>query len=244
MNNPVLKFNPKKRPKSPEDIFFKQGDEEFNRIWNNKYYCIENDNFEDDSDGNYIKCNLLPSCLNLKFYTTEDYEAHYSLTHRYYCSICNVTLMTERLLNIHLQEVHDSFFEVLSQRKNMYQCLIADCEEKFKDAEERKIHLMEKHNFSKLTNINNLIKKRMKKTNTTNNSNKLWNSWRETDNTYGEEGVWDINYDDEYYDEYYDEYEEDDYDSSENKEYYNEKYNEEDTMNIDELKKKVDTISM
>jgi len=27
--------------------------------------------------------------------------------------------MTEKLLNIHLQEVHDSFFEVLSQRRNM-----------------------------------------------------------------------------------------------------------------------------
>jgi len=27
--------------------------------------------------------------------------------------------MTEKLLNIHLQELHDSFFEVLSQRKNM-----------------------------------------------------------------------------------------------------------------------------
>ncbi|ORY20051.1 hypothetical protein LY90DRAFT_434665, partial [Neocallimastix californiae] len=105
----------------------------------------------------------LPSCLNLKFYSTEDYEAHYSLTHRYYCSICNVTLMTEKLLNIHLQEVHDSFFEVLSQRRNMYQCLITDCEEKFKNAEERKQHLIEKHNFSKQTNVNGLIKKRIKK---------------------------------------------------------------------------------
>ncbi|ORX81001.1 hypothetical protein BCR32DRAFT_15229 [Anaeromyces robustus] len=164
LNDSILKFNPKKRPKSPEDSFFNQGDEEFSRIWNTKYFCIENEEpLENDEKNDYIKCNLLPSCLSLKFLTIEDYEAHYSLTHKYYCSICNVTLMTERLLNIHLQEVHDSFFEILSSRKNMYQCLIQDCEEKFKDSKERKQHLIEKHNFSKQTNVNGLIKKRIKK---------------------------------------------------------------------------------
>jgi len=39
-SNSILKFNPKKRPKSPEDTFFEQGNEEFNRTWNIKYYCL------------------------------------------------------------------------------------------------------------------------------------------------------------------------------------------------------------
>jgi len=237
--NSILKHNPKKRPKSPDDLFFNQGDEEFSRLWNTKYYCLENDNQPIDNDNsNCIRCNLLPSCLNLKFSTIEDYEAHYSLTHRYYCSICNVTLMTEKLLNIHLQELHDSFFEVLSQRKNMYQCLMQNCEEKFKDAEERKQHLIEKHNFSKQTNINSLIKKRIKKSDS---SNKLWNRWRDNDDTYGEQGVWDINYDDEYYDEY----EEDEYyDYSNEEENDSYEFNGEEAMKIDELKEKVDNITV
>jgi len=143
--------------------------------------------------------------------------------------------MTEKLLNIHLQELHDSFFEVLSQRKNMYQCLIEDCEEKFKDAEERKQHLIEKHNFSKQTNVNSLIKKRVKKTDT---SNKLWNRWRDNDDTYGEQGVWDVNYDDEYYDEY----EDDEYD--EENDSYEQELDDDETMKIDDLQKKVDTINV
>jgi len=241
LNNSILKYNPKKRPKSPDDLFFDQGDEEYSRVWNTKYYCLENNTEEVDSDNdsNCIKCNLLPTCLNLKFNSIEDYEIHYSLTHKYYCSICNVTLMTEKLLNIHLQELHDSFFEVLSQRKNMYQCLMQDCEEKFKNAEERKQHLIEKHNFSKQTNVNSLIKKRIKKTET---SNKLWNRWRDSDDTYGEQGVWDVNYDDEYYNEY----EEEDYEYNDDEEYdsYENEDENDETMNIDDIKKKMDTINV
>ncbi|ORX48455.1 hypothetical protein BCR36DRAFT_329547 [Piromyces finnis] len=236
-DNSNLKYNPKKRPKSPDDLFFDQSDEEFNHLYNTKYSCIDNSNDtkDNDNDEDCIRCNLLPSCLGLKFSSIEDYEAHYSLTHKYYCSICNVTLMTEKLLNIHLQELHDTFFEVLSQRKNMYQCLMQDCEEKFKNAEERKQHLIEKHNFSKQTNINSLIKKRIKKNDV---SNKLWNGWRDNDDTYGEIGVWDVNYDDEYEDEYEDdEYDEDD-------DFYEEEFSDDEKKNVDNLQKKVNSLNV
>ena len=39
--------------------------------------------------------------------------------HRYICSICNVSKPNARLLDIHVQEVHDSFFKILAERQPM-----------------------------------------------------------------------------------------------------------------------------
>ena len=39
--------------------------------------------------------------------------------HRYVCSECNVPKPSARLLEIHVQEIHDSFFKLLAERQRM-----------------------------------------------------------------------------------------------------------------------------
>lgn len=58
----------------------------------------------------------VPSCQ----FTSEsnlEFENHYNGSHRYSCHVCSKTLPSPRLLDLHIQEKHDSFFAVLSEKK-------------------------------------------------------------------------------------------------------------------------------
>ncbi|XP_077438087.1 zinc finger protein 511 [Vanacampus margaritifer] len=79
--------------------------------------------------------------------TLEEYEHHYNSIHRHVCSICRRSLPTARLLDIHIQEWHDSVFMVLAQRQDMYQCLVEGCEHKFRTSTLRKDHLVQVHKY-------------------------------------------------------------------------------------------------
>lgn len=64
-----------------------------------------------------FSCNV-PGC-NTKFNNLLDYETHYNGSHRYICATCKTSRPSSRLLDIHIQENHDSFFEVLAKRQPM-----------------------------------------------------------------------------------------------------------------------------
>ncbi|XP_019664962.1 zinc finger protein 511 isoform X3 [Ailuropoda melanoleuca] len=49
------------------------------------------------------------------------------------------------LLDTHILEWHDSLFQILSERQDMYQCLVEGCAEKFKTSKDRKDHLVRRH---------------------------------------------------------------------------------------------------
>ncbi|XP_053440447.1 zinc finger protein 511 isoform X3 [Nycticebus coucang] len=49
------------------------------------------------------------------------------------------------LLDAHILEWHDSLFQILSERQDMYQCLVEGCTEKFKTSKARKDHLVKLH---------------------------------------------------------------------------------------------------
>ncbi|XP_012516146.1 PREDICTED: zinc finger protein 511 isoform X1 [Propithecus coquereli] len=49
------------------------------------------------------------------------------------------------LLDAHILEWHDSLFQILSERQDMYQCLVEGCTEKFKTSKARKDHLVRLH---------------------------------------------------------------------------------------------------
>ncbi|XP_031691781.1 zinc finger protein 511 isoform X1 [Oncorhynchus kisutch] len=53
------------------------------------------------------------------FSTVEDYEHHYNTLHRHVCSSCQRSLPSARLLDIHIQEWHDSLFSILAERQDM-----------------------------------------------------------------------------------------------------------------------------
>lgn len=81
------------------------------------------------------------------FKTVQEYEHHYNSLHSHVCCSCRRSLPTARLLDIHIQEWHDSLFAVLAQKQDMYQCLVEGCGQKFKTCKHRKDHLINIHKY-------------------------------------------------------------------------------------------------
>uniref|UniRef100_A0A3P9JY02 Zinc finger protein 511 n=1 Tax=Oryzias latipes TaxID=8090 RepID=A0A3P9JY02_ORYLA len=81
------------------------------------------------------------------FSSLGEYEHHYNSLHRNVCSSCRRCLPSARLLDIHIQEWHDSLFAVLAQKQDMYLCLVEGCGQKFRTGKQRKDHLIRIHKY-------------------------------------------------------------------------------------------------
>ncbi|XP_060117338.1 zinc finger protein 511-like, partial [Heteronotia binoei] len=81
------------------------------------------------------------------FSTLESYEHHYNLLHRNVCSSCKRSFPSAHLLDVHILEWHDSLFQVMAEKQNMYQCLVQSCAEKFKSSKDRKDHVIKIHQY-------------------------------------------------------------------------------------------------
>lgn len=95
----------------------------------------------------YSTCSV-PGCQ----FTAEsilEFENHYNSSHRYTCSQCKKCLLSPHLLDLHLQETHDSFFAVMAERKPSYSCYIEECKEKFMNASQRAEHCVKEHKLPK-----------------------------------------------------------------------------------------------
>ncbi|XP_059756141.1 zinc finger protein 511 isoform X2 [Balaenoptera ricei] len=79
------------------------------------------------------------------FDALEDYEHHYHALHRNVCSFCKRAFPSGHLLDTHILEWHDSLFQILAERQDMYQCLVEGCTEKFRTSRDRKEHLVMRH---------------------------------------------------------------------------------------------------
>ncbi|KAL5240846.1 hypothetical protein ACI65C_008256 [Semiaphis heraclei] len=64
-----------------------------------------------------FQCNV-NGCIS-NFTSMADYELHYNSNHRYTCIHCRKLLQSAHLLDLHLSETHDHFFEVSSIKKPM-----------------------------------------------------------------------------------------------------------------------------
>ncbi|KOC61714.1 Zinc finger protein 511 [Habropoda laboriosa] len=87
------------------------------------------------------------------FKTLIDFEMHYNSNHRYVCGECKKSLPNPRLLDIHIQETHDSFFQVLCMKQPMYQCYVSECDLKFNNASERRKHCATQSTVSVNSNV-------------------------------------------------------------------------------------------
>ncbi|XP_037321895.1 zinc finger protein 511 isoform X1 [Pungitius pungitius] len=87
------------------------------------------------------------SSCSAVFSSLEEYEHHYNSLHRHVCCSCRRSLPSARLLDIHIQEWHDSLFTILAQRQDMYQCLVEGCGQKFRTSQHRKDHLVRIHKY-------------------------------------------------------------------------------------------------
>ncbi|XP_035185842.1 zinc finger protein 511 isoform X2 [Oxyura jamaicensis] len=89
-------------------------------------------------------CCHISGCSQV-FDTLEGYEHHYNTLHRNVCSFCKRSFPSGHLLDIHILEWHDSLFQIMAEKQNMFKCLVEGCTEKFKSSKDRKDHLVTIH---------------------------------------------------------------------------------------------------
>jgi hypothetical protein len=90
-----------------------------------------------------------PTC-KLAFRTIHECNEHYQEHHVFCCRECPQVMPNDRLLDMHLQEVHDSFFAVsLDHGKVHLSCLIEDCPQEFASDDIRHKHLHQTHGYPK-----------------------------------------------------------------------------------------------
>ncbi|XP_073845993.1 zinc finger protein 511 lethal (2) k10201 [Musca autumnalis] len=93
-----------------------------------------------------IFCNVF-NC-KMVFDNVAAYTSHYNSMHRFICQECKKSLPTEHLLDLHLSEIHDSYFKArLDRGERLYKCYVEECKELFLNAIERKKHCIEQHKF-------------------------------------------------------------------------------------------------
>ena len=108
----------------------------------------DNMNIEQEQDTTqHFHCNI--DTCNRHFQTATEYASHYAVQHRYRCATCCAVLPNSRLLDMHIEERHDSFFAAMASRKPSYKCLVHSCTTLFANSYERSLHLQTIHLFPK-----------------------------------------------------------------------------------------------
>jgi hypothetical protein len=67
--------------------------------------------------------------------------------HIHRCKECSRSFASDRLLDMHLSETHDSFFAILAERQPSFRCLVDGCDTVWWSDKERRVHLIEDHRF-------------------------------------------------------------------------------------------------
>lgn len=88
-------------------------------------------------------CNI-PGC-NSQFPSVLAFESHYNSLHRFNCSQCRRNLPSAHLLDLHLEENHDSYFELLTTKKASFRCFLEECPERFWSQSDRRDHGIQAH---------------------------------------------------------------------------------------------------
>ncbi|CAI5537511.1 unnamed protein product [Closterium sp. Naga37s-1] len=75
-------------------------------------------------------------------------DAHHQAMHRAMCATCSKAFPSNRLLNIHVAEAHDSFFQAkVARGVAMYECLVETCTHRFPSDAVRQQHLVDRHHY-------------------------------------------------------------------------------------------------
>lgn len=85
---------------------------------------------------------------NTIFNTYDEFEAHILNYHHHICQECTRKLPSEFLLDLHIEENHDPFFEIKKDKgAHVYRCMNGQCKSSFKSKEERKEHMVLQHTY-------------------------------------------------------------------------------------------------
>lgn len=74
-----------------------------------------------------MHCSLPPHKDSISFSSFEDYEVHYLQAHVNRCSECGRNFPTERFLNLHIEENHDSLISARRARGEKTVCTLLCC---------------------------------------------------------------------------------------------------------------------
>jgi len=105
----------------------------------------EEDENDEDFFANTFACTA--SGCPARFRTVSSFEAHLFSRHRHRCSVCQRDLTTPRLLDMHIAELHDSYFAVMAKKRPSYACLVDDCRVVCSTNDERRKHLIQEHHY-------------------------------------------------------------------------------------------------
>ncbi|XP_064651292.1 zinc finger protein 511-like [Lineus longissimus] len=134
-----------KRRRPLDDPFFEEGNIVCNLEVNQWTVSEDIEEILQLSSVPEFSCHL--STCQKRFNSIAGYELHYNSEHRHTCSQCHRTFPNLHILDIHVLEWHDSMFQLLSQKQNMYECLREGCGKKFLTAKNRKNHLIKAHQY-------------------------------------------------------------------------------------------------
>ncbi|KAH9623243.1 hypothetical protein KSS87_004152 [Heliosperma pusillum] len=142
-------WNSFRRKFPPDSPFFNSGDIERQLLSKQVALDVSEDEkqqlFVEDRERS-ILCPIVGCDAQLN--SLESFEDHYNARHTASCSVCSRVYPTQRLLSIHVSEMHDSFFQAKVARGfPMYECLVETCGLKFKSYKARHRHLVDKHKF-------------------------------------------------------------------------------------------------
>lgn len=143
-------WNSIRRNFAPDSPFFSSGDVERQLLTKQVALDLTEDEKQqlldmEDHEREYF-CPIVGCGARLN--SLEGFEDHYNACHTASCSVCRKAYPTQRLLSIHVSEVHDSYFKAKVARGfPMYECLVENCELKFKSYKARQQHLVDKHKF-------------------------------------------------------------------------------------------------
>lgn len=100
---------------------------------------------------------------NIHEHSWSERLAMQDIMHRNQCIVCHALLPSSHLLDLHVMEVHDSFFAAQASRNlPVYCCLVQSCSIKFQTIQERRRHLVEYHRFAKEFNWDRMHLRRKK----------------------------------------------------------------------------------
>ena len=96
--------------------------------------------------------NNLLACLHCTFCTDSqvDYDFHNHVHHQHLCSQCLIVFPSYFLLDLHMDELHNSYSTL-----RLYRCLIESCAQTFTSANQRAQHVYDDHH-TKHRHLNDL----------------------------------------------------------------------------------------
>lgn len=151
--------HPTRRGYDVNNAFFDEG----NVYMNDKKQLLCADDAEEMHANEAAMIPCIVSGCKIKLSKLSDMTNHYNQYHFHTCVECNRSFPGERLLSLHISELHDSYFHVMSLKKPSYVCLVDGCDLLSISDEARTLHLKISHLFPESFRFHHPIRKNKKK---------------------------------------------------------------------------------